>query len=146
MPIEHFLLVRLSDCRPAQIILERFMGPFWKDPNTVSLRPHHSDQVSDLVDDLVSWDDLTKDTKESPFSSSSSSSFTTTTTTTATTTSTTDGDDNLTLERQESWRQLVLKLTMPTWNEVMAGDPHTVAVRERHVVTLVRIFFLFLKL
>lgn len=141
--LEHFLLVRLSDCRPAQIILERFMGPFWKDPNAVSLRPHHSDQVSDLVDDLVSWDDLTKD----PFSSSSTSSSSFTTNATTTTTTTPDGDDHLTLERQESWRQLVLKLTMPTWNEVMSGDPHTVAVRERHVVTLVRLFvFCFVKL
>ena len=64
------------------------------------------------------WDDLTKD----PFSSSSTSSSSFTTNATTTTTTTPDGDDHLTLERQESWRQLVLKLTMPTWNEVMSGD------------------------
>lgn len=117
--IQHLLILRTSLLGPAQIILERFMGPSWKEQNkaaAVSAASHYGDAVSDLVDTAIGTmfdEEMTDSVRDSTLN-----------------------DDTITLERQEQWRQLVLKLTIPRWKSVLQGDSHVVAVQERYVVTV----------
>jgi hypothetical protein len=128
--IQHFLLVRTSPLGPAKIILERFMGPTWKESVTSSSSTstafsnstYYSDDVSDLVDSAVDpmYDD----------------NFLSDNTTNTNSLRTPTNNDHLTLERQEKWRQLVLKLTAPSWKDVVKGNTHVIAVKDKYISSL----------
>ena len=119
--IQHFLLIHISPLGPAQIILERFMGPSWKQSVSASSSTHHCDDVSDLVEEAVN------PMYEEDMNLQSSAALRTPT-----------GIDTLALERQEQWRQLILKLTVPRWQDVMMGRSHVLAVQDKYVVLVGR--------
>ena len=115
--IQHFLLIHVSPLGPAQIILERFMGASWKQSVSASSSTRPCDDVSDLVEGAV--DPMYEEDMQLKPSA---------------TLRTSTGTDNLTLERQERWRQLILKLTVPAWHGVMMGRSHVLAVQDKYVV------------
>jgi len=112
--IEHLLIVNTS-LGPAQIILERFMGTSWQE----EYKRTQGNEISDIVDAAIS-----------PLYQNETTSFDQNNTTNPT-------NENKSLGRQENWRKLVLKLTMPTWKQtIQNGEPHVVAVNERYVVSV----------
>ena len=103
------------------------MGPTWKHHRANNsggasrTRSHRGDEVSELVDAAIEpmYDD------EEEFGRITTGHHVT------------NDEDTILLERQDHWRKLVFKLTMPTWEDVLQrGAPHVVAVNDRYIVSV----------